>query len=366
MKLRIAAVACLALAALPASASAATTLATGVLRDSSGQPHAGSIVAYGWVYGKDRFTAPLVGRGTAGADGRYVVQATDEALLRSLAAPRHGALDITLDADVGMSTGETVTTTNVAAGQTALAQLTGTGIGAPQADITARFAKPAARHLDIPGVCFGPDYRKLGSQVRPAVIGEINNAYRDTRATFLYGSRADSSLTVWFKPAGENWGVDGSWTVSNQADHREGVDDRTGPYARQLQSNFRFVHYYKASHCTGHPSGDLVRADDWIGGIDDSRKLRGTIRVCPKNDTAITTHFAPHTMFHREESRAVEYAGGANAYGLGFSVSSGYSNYVQLTFRFGGRNGRIHYLCGSNRQPPKIAPRVFSGASPGT
>src|SRR6188472_1762464 len=113
MKLRIAAVAGLALAALPASASAATTLAAGVLRDSSGRPHAGSVVAYGWVYGKARFTAPLVGRGTAGPDGRYVVQATDEALLRNLAARRHGALDITLDADVGMSTGETVTTTNV-------------------------------------------------------------------------------------------------------------------------------------------------------------------------------------------------------------------------------------------------------------
>src|SRR3954469_1612575 len=147
MKLRIAAVAGLALVALPASASAATTLATGVLRDTSGRPTAGSVVAYGWSHGKNRFTAPLVGRATAGPDGRYAVQATDEALLRTLAAPRHGVLDIVLDADAGTRVGETVTTTHVAASQAAVAQLTGVGGGAPRADITARFAKPAARGL---------------------------------------------------------------------------------------------------------------------------------------------------------------------------------------------------------------------------
>ncbi len=214
--------------------------------------------------------------------------------------------------------------------------------------------------------CLPPSYHKLAEQVQPAVIGELNNVYSDTRASFAYGNRADSSITVWFNADGPDGPtVDGRKTVDNQSEHQEAMNGRTGAYSRQLLSNFQFVRYFKQSWCLGLPSGEETRAENWIGSVDDSRKQRGTLRVCPRHNLNVTTHYVPGAYFRRDRNAAVDWQGGASAFGLGFSVRSGFSKWVRLAYSFGGRNGKLHYICGSNGQPPSAAPRVFSGARAG-
>ena len=111
-----------------------------------------------------------------------------------------------------------------------------------------------------------------------APVGELNNAYRDTVATFTYGRKADSEFSVGVKLAGGDWEAQGSTTVHTERG-AEQTRSRRGPYARRLFSKFLFRKERVITCAPFGPESDVVRAVRWDGGWG-SVKQRRTIRVC--------------------------------------------------------------------------------------
>lgn len=303
--------------------------------------------------------APRGGTDTAGPDGRFTISAPDPAALARLAGP-DGWLDLDVEANTPRSSGATVFSRRVRA-------LAGTAAGtsqptnAPFLRVAARQVTPVgARTATAPGPCgdnASPRVTKLASQESPTVIGELNNAYRDTTARFSYGRQADSDIGVGVSADGKGFSASGSVHVSNENSSAVAANVR-GPYARRIRSDFRYGKYRKDFYTARCPDQTIVRAEEWISGVSD-RKQRGTINVCRRGDGSPS--FIGGAEFQRASKRAVTWAGGVSVFGAGLTVRSGFSRNVQISFNFGGPRNRRHILCGSGGRPPTTAKRIFSG-----
>ncbi len=346
--------------AIAAPAQAQPMLATGQLTDARGAPSSGTVVAYAWPLRSGTYTLPEAGRATAGPDGRFSIPASDPAALTRLAGP-DGWLDLDVEAGTPRSSGSTVFSRHVrvAAGTAASASMTAS---VPFLRVAARQVAPGgARMATAPGPCgdnASPKVTKVASQNSPTVVGELNNAYRDTTASFSYGSQADSDIGVGVAAAGSGFSIDGSVHVST--DNSATVSrSRRGPYGRRVLSSFRYGKYRKQFRTARCPTQTIVKAEEWNGGLYD-RKQRKTLGVCPRPPRS--TPYYGRDRFHRASKRAVTWAGGVSVFGAGLTVRSGFSRNVQTTFEFGGSTRRLHVLCGSGGQPPTKAKRIFSGA----
>jgi hypothetical protein len=188
-----------------------------------------------------------------------------------------------------------------------------------------------------------------------ALVGELNNAYRDTVATFTYGRKADSEFSVGVKLAGGDWEVQGSTTVHTDRG-AEQSRSRRGPYARRLYSKFLFRKERVITCAPFGPESDVVRAVRWDGGWG-SVKQRRTIRVCRTG----LYPFHHGDGFQTSNAAAVTFRASVHVFGAGLDVQSGFSQYVSIHFRFGGPPRRVHWLCGSHGAPITEASRIFSG-----
>lgn len=345
--------------AIATPAQAQPTLATGQLADAHGAPSTGTVVAYAWPLRGGTQTLPEAGRATAGPDGRFTISASDPAALSRLAGP-DGWLDLDVEADTPRSSGSTVFSrrVRVAAGTAASASMPA---NAPFLRVAAREVTPGGAHTaTAPGPCgdnASPKVTKLASQSSPTVIGELNNAYRDTTARFSYGRQADSDIGVGVSVAGGPFSVEGSVHIAN--DNSVSVaQNAPGRFARKILSDFRYGKYRKHFRTPRCPDQTMVKAEEWLSGISN-RKQRRTINVCRRGSSSPS--FAGRSEFHRNTKRAVTWAGGASVFGAGLTVRSGFSRNVQTSFTFGGSTRRGHVLCGSGGRPPTTAKRIFSG-----
>ena len=227
------AVAAMQLCSAPAGA---TVLAGGTLSGPTGSPGAGAVRVYAWPtqvgLGATR-AMPLVGSARADGLGRFSIANADRRRLRAL-ADADGRLDFMAIAQ-----------TRGYAARTFVSRVVTGGAGARAA--VAHFGRPLALRATTP---YDPPQARAAQgcvnytvgrtqKVAWAPVGELNNAYRDTVATFTYGRKADSEFSVGVKLAGGDWEAQGSMTVHTERS-AEQTRSRRGPYARRLFSKFLF------------------------------------------------------------------------------------------------------------------------------
>jgi hypothetical protein len=347
------AAASLALAAAVAPAGAAPVV-SGTLHDAAGRPAPGAVTVYAWPTGRGTRQLQVVGHAGAGASGRFAVDLSDPSAVASAVAPHDDWADFLVVGDTAGATGSTVTSAQVHGG-TATASATR---AVESIIVTADHPRPPA---SIAQGCAPPVSTRLGGTKSNGVIGEINNAYRDTSATFVYGERADTTTSVGFKPSGSSrWSLDGSVHRGTERSAEIGVI-RNGPYSRKITSEFIVGRYRIVDPCRPSENGQRIKVDRWAGGWDDGRRQTGTLNVCRPG--APNTHkFRGTGYFERDEGRATTWSGGIEAFGVSLSTRSGFSRWVRLRFDFPRRPVRARYLCGSGGADIHRALRIFSGA----
>ncbi len=335
----------------PADAAA---LAGGILRGPTGAPSAGAVRVYAWPtdvrVGSGR-AMPLVGSARANIRGRFWIADSDLRRLRSL-ADADGRLDFMA---IGQTPGYAARTffSRVVTGRTS-ARAAG-GYARAARSLTLR----ATTAYDPPPVraAQGCVNYTVGVTEKTAwaPVGELNNAYRDTVATFTYGRKADSEFSVGVKLGDGDWEASGSTTVHTDRG-AEQSRSRRGPYARRLFSKFLFRKERVITCAPFGPESDVVRAVRWDGGWG-SVKQRRTIRVCRTG----LFPYAGGDRFATSTQAAVIFHAGVHVFGAGLDVQSGFSQYVSVEYKFGGSRHQQHWLCGPGGAPITEAARIFSG-----
>jgi hypothetical protein len=156
---------------------------------------------------------------------------------------------------------------------------------------------------------------------------------------------------------GLNWSINGSNHIGDAGTVEYPIIRRR--YSRKLRSEFEFTRE-AARNDTCAAWSIEIRATAWIGGGDDSIKQRGLDRCIPD---ALGLGFPSGYGFQRNRDSAVRYTRGVSAFGVSLTTQSGFSESVELHYRFRGPHGKRHWLCGPDgRQSPFESGRVFSGA----
>ena len=351
----------LLLFAAPAAASAATAaLVSGTLTDAHGLPAAGSVQVLTWPRHTGTSTMSPVGGARAGADGNFTVPLADASALRA-STDAVGTTDLIAVAQTASNDGIQAFSVKVgtgADGQVAVASST-SHRAVPHLTLKASMPGLFARAADHPG-CTNTSQR-LDGQSSFAPVGEVNSAYADTTSIFIYGSQADSSIQVGFQAAGKEGTFSGSGYV-----HRDntatGVQTLKlkGRYSHRLKSEFMFGEYRLRSTCFPWTNGTAVRADRWMGGMDPASKQTHTLDVCsPGADN--TQPFPGNGTLQRNANAATTYGGAINVLGASLGITSGYSQWVQIEYDFGGPVSRTHYACGNMGKDVQHAGRIFTG-----
>jgi hypothetical protein len=196
---------------------------------------------------------------------------------------------------------------------------------------------------------------------RPAVVGQFNNAYNDgTSGSFDYGRErtADTDFGVAeSNDSGVNWTISGTNHIGDSGTVEYPTVRRR--YSRKLRSTFEFTRE-AARNYTCAKWSIRIRATSWIGGGDDNIKTRGLDRCIPG---ALGLGFPSGYGFLRNRNSATRYRRGVSVFGVSLTTESGYSQNVELRYRFRGRRGKRHWLCGPDgRQSPFESGAVLSGA----
>ncbi len=195
------------------------------------------------------------------------------------------------------------------------------------------------------------------------VVGELNHGYNDrSSARFSYG-RGGFSAT-WIEVAYDF--SDGSGLHAGKAKFAHFRGKTTFPtvrrrYARQMRTVFRFTHKrVRNNSCAVWDH--YYYATDWLGNQDTSKKLKGTLDRCDKS-AFLGKGWGPGAEFETSTATAIEWTNGVKIRGFGLKTQSGFDSSVAITYRFRGKKGKQHYICGPNgSQGPSAAARIFSGA----
>lgn len=357
----------LALLIGPGGASA-QPVAKGTLTNPAGKAVTGAVVLQAWPLeapvGKT-VRNPIVARTSTDQAGRFTLDARVTRKLRRMALSNsQRRIDFTVRgvgagrvAEYTVSRFLTKDGRLVAAGAESLASASKASGDRVPLKLDERL-KPQARASSparIADECTSNDTSE-GKKIAQTVIGELNNAYRDTKAWWAYGLNGTSEFSVGVI-SGDDISLDGSVSVKN-ADGSTVEAGPVGLYSRRQYSEFQFEKTRKSSGCTGVVKHE-VRAIKWLGD-GTSKKQRGAIRVCSKTDRLKTAIHEGGRGYRRDREDATEWEGGANVYGIGLNVKSGYSKAVRAKWKFGGPRKRLHYLCGDDG-PPTEAGRIFSG-----
>lgn len=348
------------------TAEASVQLARGTLSGVDGEPGAGQVTAYLFPSGGGTLKLPLIATATPGPDGRFALATSRLRALAREAAGRGGWVDIMVEGDTPSTTGTTFTSVRVARAGGAMVARSADGDG--RLNLRADHPKPQARAAHPCGLPVPPFERtRVASYKRPVVIGEINNAYRDTNATFYYGREqsADTDFSVAVAEPSEAFEIEGE----NHIGHRFGSKvtmTRRGPFSRKIVSSFRFGKYrivHHSARCGDTLIKTILKADEWAGGRRGRRNKVGSgIRVCGSVGLADKENYRGRGTFERFVNDAVTWSFGVRVLGVGFKTRSGLSKHVGIKYEFNGPGE--HWLCGSNDRPATTAGRIFSGLNP--
>jgi hypothetical protein len=374
-----------------ATASAATELTRGVLRDASGQPSAGTVRVYAWPHHKRPMSLPLLGEAQAGASGAFVVTAADDARLAKLAKQRHGWLDLIAVGETPGFQGRWAFTSFIVGEQRAVKSVAPRDVTttawvarasgptrSTDIRITAkRRLPPVVRAAQVggepPSNRCRPEYQTLKpvSTQRWALVGELNNAYNDgTRAKFSYGREqtADTNFGVGVSSdSGGSFSIEGETHVADSGELTFPTVKRR--YARKLRSKFEFMR--EAARTYTCAKWDVqVRANQWLLGTDDAIRQKRALDRCDASYVGGTDAGA---SFARATNNATRWKKGAGvsfptvsgvSAGLWLTSQSGFSRNVTLDYAFGGPRGKKHFICGGDhgKQSAAVAGRVWSGS----
>lgn len=357
----VTAVAALAVAAPGAHAD--VVIAEGALHDELGAPVAATVRAYAWRLDSSS-SMPLLGSADTDATGHYRITVPTE--ISRYATQRRA--DVLLLADTPSGLALDAFTRIVPGAGASIAT-----VEPPAAlDLTAQtpVAGPGARAASGCRTMGKVTKRRLSSWPASTVVGEINNAYRDTTASFAYAQErhAESSISTAITPpltgrvANVRWRLGTRVRVNNRGGRV--VVTRRGPFAGRVLTRFQYARY-RVSTCglRGENHWYVVRPEMWRGGYS-TRRQRGTLNVCPAGGTS--DDYKGKGSFTTTNADAETFERGVDissriGFDLSLSTKSGFSENVELHMSFGPR--RVHRLCGSDGLPAIRAPRVFSGAA---
>lgn len=361
---------------LPATAQASAPLVTGQLTDDAGRPVSGPVVVHAWP--KERGAPmPVVASAIANDRGDFTATITDPEQLSAVAADEGGWVDFLAVSGTGRHTGQWAFTSRIArAGGTLRSVQVRDAIdsgGARAASVgrppRIRLTLPRGRSLSSPvagpasitGRCNDrdPERRRATSRAKWAVIGELNNAYSDTRAVFNYGrhNHAETSFGIAVsKDNEETFSIGGETHVTNGGSLT--FPEVRRRYARKLRTKFEFTReQIRVTPCSAWET--YIRVTNWLGGSDDSVKQTKTLNVCDSTYLGGELRGARAEVYSGD---AVRWKRGVSVFGVYLTAKSGFSSNVGLEYRFGSTRNR-YYLCGpGGKRGYANAPRVFSGA----
>lgn len=360
----------------PATA-AGQPLVKGTIEGGGKAPVQGAVTLEAWPVGptpKRDVKNPVVARSTTDAAGRFTLSAEVTRKLRRLALLNdQRRIDFRVrGAGAGLMGEYTFTRflsragTLVPPGAPQRASATAASVGG--SPVTVRLREPVgmspraaststpARSARLLDECVSND-RVVDTQPAATVVGELNNAYRDTKAYWGYGQGGESSFNIATLVEGEDISYGGGVTVKNSTDSEISLGP-VGVYSRRQYSEFLYEKWKRTIGCSGGTKFE-IRAKKWLGD-GTSRKQRGAIRVCERGERVKNSIHEGQRGFRRASRSATEWEGGANVYGAGLTVKSGYSQQIRAKWKFGGPRKRLHYLCGDDG-PPTESGRIFSG-----
>ncbi len=351
------ALALLAGVAAPASAAADATIAEGTLHDALGAPLSAKVTAYAFPLNGSS-AMPKLAEVQTDATGHYRITAPASA--KRYASERR--LDVVLTARTAAGDAfEIASRVLPAEAQAAVAE-------PPQTiDLLAEPPQRGAGARAASRCTLGKIVKKrLTTWKAATVVGEINNAYDDTTADFVYARErhAESTISTAITApivgdvANLRWRTGSSVKVNNRG-ARVGPTGRRGPLATRVLTNFQYARY-RVSDCglDGEHHWFVVRPEFWRGGYSLKRQ-RGTLNVCRGGDD-----YDGRGLFETESENATTFERGIDisskiGIDFGLSTKSGFSDNVRLTMHFNGK--RRHRLCGNDGKPAVDAQRVFSG-----
>jgi hypothetical protein len=362
-----------ALSAGAVEAAASTTLTTGYLTDEWGTPADGTVRVYATF--PDGGASPLLGTAQAGPTGGFVVKADDPRQLVALAKARGGWLDWLAVAETGGHEGMWGSTSFIDSRGATVRSIRPDDVGpagtaarvsaaapAPRIAVKATRALPA--RISQGGRCKNEHVERVTNKApRLAVVGELNNAYNDgTRATFVYGRGGESA--TYFGLAmdlndGAGFRISGETFASYKGTTRFPTVRRR--FARQMKTGFEMSRIVARNNSCA--VWDVyIRPTDWLANQDTRTKLRGTLGRCLPEAFG-RRGWSPGAGFETTNATAVRWSRGVTAYGAEVTTRSGFDENVGIRYRFGGRRGKQHYICGPDgKQSPASAGRIFSGA----
>ena len=361
---------------LPATAQASAPLVTGQLTDDAGRPVIGPVVVHAWP--KERGAPmPVVASAVANDRGDFTATITDPEQLSAVAADENGWVDFLAVSGTGRHTGQWAFTSRIArAGGTLRSVQVRDAIhsGGARAATAGRpprirltlprgrsLSSPVAGPASITGRCNdrNPERRDARSVSKWTVIGELNNAYSDTRAVFHYGRHGHAETSIGVAISKDN---EASFTISGETHVSKGGSIQfpmiKRRYARKLRTKFEYTReQIRVTPCSAWETH--IRATDWLGGTDDAIKQPGTLNKCDSTWVGGTDQ---RGVDNKYTGHAVRWNRGVTVFGVHLTTKSGFSENVGLTYRYGTSRPK-YYLCGPDgKQGFAGAPRVFSGA----
>jgi hypothetical protein len=363
---------------VPASASATAqvgnVITRGVAVDAAGQPTAATVTAFALPDDGPK-TLQQVAQTQAGSDGAFTLTAADPAALNGLAQAGGGSVDVLIQVAAAGGTATTMTQW-VTAPPVDAAPLASAAAASP---LTLAAVDPyprkrtgahAAQVKCLDGSVFGRPAKKVLSTRYPlAVIGELNNAYKDAKARFIYTHDASTETQIAFSADGSHFGVGAGGTASKTvaAGHSTEIDlPRIGPYSKQIRTK---IEYQKVRVTSCGIQGSYRRyvvrpvSGHSAGVYEHAQKKKETLKRCSGRET----YPGGGTGWQTTNSQAQTWAKGLRVFGFTASTRSGWSSAVTTGFRFNGPQGKRYALCGWSDHgevfPADSAPRIFSGAS---
>ncbi|MGH8990409.1 MAG: hypothetical protein ACRDZ7_02650 [Acidimicrobiia bacterium] len=352
----------------------APVMAAGRLLDSDGSPMVGEVELFAWPTGQavevgQTIELVPVGRVQTTSDGTFAVRSDATPELASLAQINGGYVNLELRALAGRLVQEThlsrYLTEAPAQAFSARRGAHDRGVAwqaAPDeapAPVTLRFDPPSngARTLaangamPMQGGCWG--MKVVDSQIGRTVIGELRAPPDTKTASFVYGKRADSEISIAARAANGPWSVSGSHHIANAQGSAVTQWAESGEH---LLVRSRFVYDKYEYFC---PSGrrEKVVPREWFGDVQPQPTSPVGCALAPQSRVG---HYGAKTGFDREQERAVRWEGAADVFGVALSARSGYSQYVQAHWIFG--RDADHLLCGDDGKPATSS-RIFAGPS---
>lgn len=305
------------------------------------------------------FTQPKIG--TASIDpltGRFSVVPTVTQAVRNAAAANGGVVNVDIVVTTATKRAQYSVPLELVTPATSDPDYLAPAIGDPVPDIAFNLAPIAATPSGPPN-CSAQMTRK-GTEDNWAYVGEVHT-WDEISETFTYGrdKESKSEFQVAAKDGNGAWSASGNGSYETNtklsSEISVGSSGRGGGLA--FRTKFRYTEYLVGYACNTR-TGYQIRATSWRGSGQGVGTTWGDGN-CVNYPSNRRSSFKYVTSFKRESHRAHWWGAGAGAFGVSFSVRSGFNERVAASWAFQNPSN-THWMCG-NDNLPEYSTRVFAG-----